>query len=336
MRIAFIGFRHGHILSLHKLASKHAGIQIVANCEDHAPTRQDLATKGIAVTHDDYRRVLAEVPCDAVAVGDYYARRGEVLMAALQAGKHVISDKPLCTRLGELERIQALSRRSGLSVGCQLELRDRPAFRTARRLLRGGAIGEIQTVCFTGQHPLSLGSRPGWYFEEGKHGGTINDIAIHGIDALPWMTGRKLQEVAAARVWNARPDVVPGFQDGAQFLLRLDNGGGVFGDVSYLAPEKCGFPLPQYWRFTIHGTAGLIEFNIGGSDVCLIPASGAKQPTIVPPEETAELDYFDSFLHEAQRLGGPINLTTEEVLESSRQTLLIQQAADESRCHLEL
>ena len=51
------------------------------------------------LTHDDYRRMLREVECDAVAVGDYFARRGEIVIAALEAGKHVIADKPICTKL---------------------------------------------------------------------------------------------------------------------------------------------------------------------------------------------------------------------------------------------
>src|SRR5207248_6675850 len=116
----------------------------------------------------------------------------------------VISDKPICTRIAELERIEDLAKENHRALSAQLDLRDSGAFITARRLIREGAIGEIHTVVFTAQHPLFLDKRPKWYFEPGKHGGTLNDIAIHATDLIPWMTGRKLIEVTAARAWNAR------------------------------------------------------------------------------------------------------------------------------------
>src|SRR5581483_4595745 len=115
------------------------------------------------------------------------------------------------------------------------------------------------TIHVTAQHPLLLDKRPAWYFEPGKHGGTINDIAIHATDLIPWLTGRKLVEVVAARAWNARLPQFPHFQDAAQFMLKLDNSGGVMADVSYLAPDGINYKAPQYWRVTCHGSDGLIE-----------------------------------------------------------------------------
>ena len=336
MRIAFVGFRHGHIFSLHKLAARHPDVEIVAACEDHEPTRRELqAKRGVQPTHSDYPRMLAEVRCDVVAVGDYYGRRGEILIAALRAGRHVIADKPICTRAAELEQIAALAAEKHLSVGCQLDMRGSAALRTARRLIAEGAIGEVHTVAFSGQHPLLYGSRPDWYFEEGKHGGTIHDLAIHAVDAIPWMTGRRFVEVVAARVWNARPDVCPRFQDGAQMMLRLDNGGGVLGDVSYLAPDGCGYRLPQYWRLTCHGTEGMIEIALTDGKVHLA-GGGDKSLRTIEPDPAVPDGYFAAFLREVRGEAGEISPSTQDVLAATRITLAIQQAADENRCHVAL
>ena len=333
MRIAFAGFRHGHILSAYKLARRHPDVEIVAACEDHGPTRASL--KGVDLTHGDYRRMLEDVDCDAVAVGDYYARRGAILIAALEAGRHVIADKPICTRLQELEQIAALASEKHLSVGCQLDLRDSGVVRAGRRVLAEGAIGEVHTVLFTGQHPLRYGTRPGWYFEPGKHGGTINDIAIHAIDAIPWMTGRRFAEAVAARAWNARLAEVPFFQDGAQLLLRLDNDGGAVGDVSYRAPDAAGYALPQFWRFTFHGSDGLLEFGVGQKALQLIGA-GEKKPRTIEPDAPTPGGYFESFLREIAGAEGEVSPTTQEVLAAARTTLTIQQAADEGTCNVAL
>ena len=70
---------------------------------------------------------------------------------------------------------------------------------SVRELLRSGALGEINNVYFGGQHPLQYGRRPAWYYErtesgESKHGGVINDLSIHGIDLVEYLTGKKLQK----------------------------------------------------------------------------------------------------------------------------------------------
>jgi len=337
MRIAFAGLRHVHILMLHRMLRERDDVEIVAASEADAATRQALADGGeVELTHDDYPALLAEADCDAVAIGDYYGRRGEIAIAALQAGRHVISDKPLCTRAGECEQIAALARQKGLRVGCQLDLRDSGDVHAARRLIGEGAIGEVHTISFDGQHPLMYGSRPGWYFERGKHGGTINDLAIHAIDLIPWLTGRTLAEVVAARVWNGRLKDAPHFQDGAQMLLRLDNDGGVLGDVSYFAPDRGGYAMPQYWRITCHGDAGVLEISKAAGKVFLGGASKDEPQQWIEPDPMPGGTYFDAFLRDIAGASLPGDITTETVLETTRVTLAIQEAADQGRTNVAL
>ena len=192
IRIAFAGFRHGHIGDVYRRLQNRPDAEIVAACEEDAATRAALAAEGrFAITHESFEAMLSDVPCDAIAVGDYYGRRGRLLIRALESGRHVLSDKPICTRLEELDRIAALAGDGKRSVGCQLDLRDYPACRAARAAIQAGEIGEVHAVSFNGQHALAYGTRPGWYFEPGKHGGTINDIAIHAVNAVPRITGRR-------------------------------------------------------------------------------------------------------------------------------------------------
>ena len=337
LRIAFAGFRHGHILEVYELARKRDAQEVVAACEEHEPPGRALAGP-VALTHASCDEMFAQADFDVLAVGDYYGRRGELLVRALEAGKHVISDKPICTRPEELDRIAQLSAGSGLSVGCQLSMRDDGNFRALRQVVSDGRIGEVHTICFSGQHPLLRGKRPGWYFEPGKHGGTINDIAIHAMDAIGWMTGRRIVSVVAARAWNARGDEPSWFQDGAQLMGRLDNDGGVLGDVSYLAPDACGYKIPQYWRFTLHGGEGLAETSSAADGVTIYGGKSDK-PAHVRPAERRRGGYLEDFLNEihgrcedglptcAKQAGA---LTTSQVLASSRLALLAQRAADEN------
>ena len=246
--------RHGHIFDLYGLACASPALEVVAACEEHAETRAEIRAKETAaITHDQIEQMLDEVDCDIVATGTYFAGRGPVLIEALSRGKHVISDKPLCTRMADLDRIAALAGEKDLKVGCMLTMRDAAPVIGARNLIQAGRIGEVHAIAFGGQHPLLLGSRPGWYFEQGKHGGTITDIGIHAIDALPWVTGRQWAKINAARCWRAFVPEDFHMQDAGQMMLEMDNGCGVLGDVSYFAPDRAGYTMPYYWRTTFWG-----------------------------------------------------------------------------------
>jgi predicted dehydrogenase len=334
LKFAFMGFRHGHINGLYDLLRKRDDAEIVAACEEHEPTRRTVQSGGqIAITHEKFESMLDRVSCDVVATGEYYGRRGSVLIEALRRGKHVISDKPICTSLSEWQTVHDLAQKNGLVVGCQLEMRDGEAFSTMRELIQRGEIGKVHAISFNGQHPLMYGTRAGWYFEEGKHGGTINDVAIHAIDGIPWVTGLKFQTVNAARNWNARLKQVPHFADAAQMMLTMDNGAGVLGDVSYFAPDSFGYSLPHYWRTTFWGEEGVLESNNQTPPVMLYK-NGEKTGRAVSVRAAIPGGYLECFIREIRGDKKGLHLTSAEVLESSRVALVIQQAADQQRTQM--
>ena len=333
IKIAFVGFRHAHIFDLYNRAKEWPEYEVVAACEEDSATRKALAENGNAeITHDDYRKMLDEVPCDVVAVGDYYGKRGSIILEALKRGKHAIADKPICTSLSELHRIASVSARKNLSVGCMLDMRDKGLFIKVKELIREGAIGEVNAITIGGQHPLLLGTRPGWYFEPGRHGGTINDIGIHAFDLIPWVTGGQFVEVTAARSWNAVPKDTPHFMDAGQFMLRMDNGCGVMGEVSYFMPDTMGYTLDLYWRITFFGTGGMIETSIN-SQAVMLARNGASEPEMIPPAEGAPGGYLRSFTEEITT-GRTDGLSTADVLRAAEIALTTQSAGDTGRCHV--
>jgi predicted dehydrogenase len=326
-RFAFAGFRHGHILDLLTGVEERPDAEVVACCEEDAATRTDLAAKGrVKVTHTDFAAMLRDVDCDVVAIGDYYAKRGAIALAALNAGKHILSDKPLCTTLAEQAEIDRIAAERKLVVGLQLDSRGYAALLKSREIIRSGEIGEVASIHVDGQHPLLLGTRPGWYFEVGKHGGTINDIGIHAFDFIPWMTGLKWREVTAARCWNAKAKDFPHFHDSAQLMAVLDNGAGVLADFSYLAPDALGYKLPHYWHLLVHGTRGLLETYLFSKEVTIIKDS-SSEPEIRPAGENRTRGYIGDYLREL-RGEKPDDLTSADCLRASRLALEAQLKAD--------
>ena len=321
-RFAFAGFRHAHILDLLAGVEERGDTQVVACCEEDAATRAALS---VTITHTDFAKMLSEMECDVVAIGDYYSRRGALAIAALEAGRHVLSDKPLCTSLEEQTTIERLAAERSLLVGLQLDTRDFAAFRTLREVIASGGIGEVCTVRVQGQHPLLLSTRPAWYFETGRHGGTINDIGIHAFDFIPWLTGLDWRKIDAARAWNGKARDFPHFHDCAQLMATLNNGAGVLADFSYLAPDRLGYKLPHYWHVLIHGTNGLAEAHLQAEHITVITDTSAL-PEIRPVLEKRSRGYLDDFLRELR--GESPALTSAQSLRASRLALEAQKLAD--------
>lgn len=331
MKLAFVGFRHGHMNAMITHAHARPDLEVVAACEEDAATRQALAARtDLQITHERLDTMLAEVACDVVAVGDTYARHGPLILRLLAAGKHVLVDKPVCITLAELDAIEQRLQESGLKLGCMLDMRDTPQMLGLRAMLRSGRIGEIHAISFGGQHPLLLGTRPAWYFEPGQHGGTINDIAIHAIDALPWLTGLDFTQINAARTWNAFAAAYPHFQDAGQMMLTLNNGCGVLGDVSYFMPDSMGYTLPHYWRMTFWGRQGLLETS-ATADHILVALNGEKTPRQEPLPPGNPAGYLTAFLHEIAGTTAEGELTTAAILRATRFALEIQQVAEGKR-----
>jgi predicted dehydrogenase len=327
-RFAFLGFRHPHIRDAYRRVSERPDTEIVASSEEDAGTREALQREGtVTITHDDHRRLLETVDCDAVVVGDCFGKRGRIAAEALAAGRHVLADKPACTSLAELERIEELAGRAGRAVGMMLDLRDAGIFIGLRRVVREGAIGEVRAASFGGQHPLLPASRPAWYHEDGSHGGTINDIAIHGIDLMEWATGLRFTRVVAAREWQRGVPAGSRFRNAAQLMLSMENECGVVADVSYLSPDSMGYTLPLYWRFTLWGEGGVLETSLTAAAIRLYRA-GETAGRELPPDAPDPGGYLESFLHEVrgERSGG--RLTSTEVFRASRIALRAQEAAN--------
>ena len=336
MNIVFVGFRHGHTATIYKDAVSNPEINVLGAWEPTEVGRAMAEGTGMEFNYPTLESVLEDPNVDAISLGGVYGERGAQAIAALKAGKHVYGDKPICTTMEELEEIERLAKEKNLKVGCYLSMRFSNGMKTIRELIANGDIGEVGAIDMTAQHPLNYGSRPMWYFEKGKHGGTINDIAIHGVDIVRFLTGLGIKNVTAARTWNHFATQEPDFKDCGQLMAELENGAGLMMDVSYAAPASCGFKLETYWRFTIWGTKGVIEYKLNGGpnaktidsdDGALVQvALEGSEGFVAYPKEKYPVTAWGEFLKEIN--GEETIINTEDVLRTSREVLSVQAVAD--------
>ena len=322
LRLLFNGFRHGHINALYKNAQQADFIEIAGCIESNAEARMRAEKKlNTTFSDQDYEWWLHS-DVDVIAIGGAYGDRGDAIIRALSAGKHVIADKPVCTSMEQLETIKKLCVEKNCKLLCMLDLRYLPQSVVAKQLLQSGRLGQVRNIAFNGQHYIDYARRPNWYFEKGMHGGTINDLAIHGVDLVRMLTGMEFTRIDAARSWNAYAHKNPDFKDCAIFMAQLENGAGVLADISYSAPSFA-FSMPSYWEFRFWCENGMLTFNYNDKTVTVFE-EGCEKPEIITCSPT-DGGCLQELYNEICEDGFDC---TQNVLKSTATALRIQQFAD--------
>lgn len=183
--------------------------------------------------YESYEKMLKDPVIDAVSVCVANDARAKVTIEALQAGKHVLCEKPMAMSLEECEQMVAAAKASGrfLMVGHNQRIVKTHA--RARQLVTEGAIGGIITfkTCFAHAGPETWSIDPGsnvWFFDKQKAVlGAMADLGIHKTDLIQYLTGTKVAEVMAFLGTLDKRDTsgsLIGVDDNAICIYRMENG----------------------------------------------------------------------------------------------------------------
>jgi len=206
-----------HIDTLHRQVTG-AAVTMVADLDLGRARDVAAALPDVRATDDGFA-LIGDPAVDAVVVASADATHADLAVAAVQAGKPVMCEKPLAPTLAECLRVvqaEAAAVRAGgpslVSVGFMR--RFDPGYLELRAALEAGACGTPLLV-----HCVSRGvtSAPGSTSES-----SVTGSAIHELDAVPWLLDAPIVEVS----WHAprSSDVVPGMQDPQLLLLRTADG----------------------------------------------------------------------------------------------------------------
>src|SRR5699024_8692507 len=166
-------------------------------------------------------------------------------------------DKPLCTSLEDLERIEQAAGVSGKHVSVVFEKRYYPATLALRRLLDDGVLGTIALVASTGPHKLRQHTRPEWFLDPDRYGGIAGDLPIHDIDLVLQMTGATCGTVSAV-TGNVRASDHPGFDDHVALLLHAGDAVATI-EANWLGPEAAD--VHGHYRMRVAGSEGTAELD---------------------------------------------------------------------------
>ncbi|WP_347110546.1 Gfo/Idh/MocA family oxidoreductase [Paenarthrobacter sp. S56] len=165
--------------------------------------RAAAAKYGWASVETDWRALIERDDIDLIDICTPGNTHAEIAIAALEAGKHVLCEKPLANSVEEAEKMTAVARAAaerGVLSMCGFSYRRTPALALAKRMVDEGRLGRIRHVRAQYlQDWLSDADAPlTWRLDKSKSGsGSLGDIGAHSIDAAQWITGQHITGVSA-------------------------------------------------------------------------------------------------------------------------------------------
>ncbi len=249
IKIAVIGA--GSISGEHlKAYSRNPGVEIYAICDLNEDRAKAAALKfGAQKTYTDYKKLLVDTEIDAVSICTWNNTHAEISIAAVQAGKHVLVEKPLCRTVEEALQVQKAVRSSGKLLQVGFVRRHDPNVHVLRKFINNEEFGEIYFA--KASTIRRLGNPGGWFSDISRSGGgPLIDIGVHVIDLCWYMMGKpKVKSVTAntyrklgnrahienlsfykAADYDAAMNTV---EDLANALIRFENGASLMVDVSF-------------------------------------------------------------------------------------------------------
>jgi predicted dehydrogenase len=261
-----------------KRAASLADARLVA-CADAVPERaQEVArlTPG-AIAVKDWQEAVSRADVDIVIVATTNDALAPVSLAAVEAGKHVLVEKPAARTVAELDRLIEVAARRNRRVRVGFNHRYHPALQEARALIDSGALGPLMFIRGRYGHGGRLGYEREWRADPARSGGgELMDQGVHLIDLAGWFLGAftDVEGVAATYFWNMPVD------DNAFLTLRTASGQIAFLHVSCTEWKNL-------FSLEIYGRDGKIAIEgLGGSYGVERLAHYRMLPEMGPPDTT--------------------------------------------------
>ena len=238
------------------LAHKIPGAILTAACvpgaDSQAYARQEL---GLEKVYGDFREMVADPELDAVAIVSPSGEHCWQIEAALDAGKHVFSEKPLGVTMEQcLQAEAAVARHPELVCMLGFMRRYDKSYAYAKEKITAGAIGTPYLVKSTGIDPEAVVEGAIRY--SGTSGGIFLDSAIHDMDLMRWFLGSEAAEVYAMGCTFKHPDFkAAGDDETGVAVYKFKNGAMGMVHVGRTAPY--GYHIET----EIVGTEGTIRIS---------------------------------------------------------------------------
>lgn len=242
------GISRPHVRGYAEIPDRARVTAVADVVQENAERRAEEA--GGAQIFADYRDMIAKADIDAVDICLPHHLHADAIIAAAEAGKHVLCEKPLCITPAEAEKIAAVVKQSGITLMCAHNQLYMPPVAKARELIQNGTLGKVYEVrttdCFFNR---GLNSDMGWRGSlETAGGGELIDTGYHPTYLLLHLAGSEPVEVTAM-VSKYRLEMEG--EDSAQVLVRFADG-----SVGNIVTSWAYIPAATTERFSVVAEKG--------------------------------------------------------------------------------
>ena len=252
--VAVAGFTHTHAAMLCEELATRDDVRLLAAWDEDAELGRSQSARFEMEQMPSVEDLLARDDVDAVIVATETSAHADVCVAACEAGKAVLCQKPMATTLEDCDRIVEAVESSGAHFQMAFQMRCDPLNLKIKEWVESGAIGKVGAIRRRHCIPMLLDEdwtkgAGKWHFDAQKNIGMFFDDAIHAADFLLWIMGRP--HSVMAEIGNTLTDVAP--DDCGMAIFRWPGAmGTLFNSSVALAGEN---------TCEIYGDAGVIIQN---------------------------------------------------------------------------
>ena len=176
--------------------------EVGAVCDLTLSRAEEMTAQYGGKAYSDYHDMLADESIDAVIVAATNTTHASMTIAALEAGKHVLCEKPMATTLDDARKMMKASLKSGKKLMIAHNQRLEAAHIKAKEIIQSGKLGKVYTFRSIFGHPgcedWAIDGENTWFFRKEVTGlGTLGDLAIHKLDVIRWILEDDYTEASA-------------------------------------------------------------------------------------------------------------------------------------------
>jgi len=186
-----------------------AGGRLVACADIDVGRAENLAKGSVAKVFGDWRGLLALPEVEIVVIATLHDSLAEITLAAVEAGKHVLVEKPAARSAAELEPVMVAAEKHGVKVHVGFNHRYHRALRKAKEIIDAGELGELMFIRARYGHGARIGYDKEWRANPAlSGGGELIDQGPHLIDLSRWFLGDfvEVQGFAHTYYWDMPVD----------------------------------------------------------------------------------------------------------------------------------
>ncbi len=244
------------ISTIHARSLQHCNQADVMAVASPTPGHAEKFAQTFNIPHvfTDVHHMLALPDIDMVVIGAPNFTHCELTLAAAQAGKHVVLEKPMCLNLKQADDMIAACENAGVKLMYAEELCFAPKYVRLKQLLDSGALGTPTLIKQSEKHD---GPHAAHFWDVERSGGGVTmDMGCHAIEFFRWMLNRpNIKSVYAQMSTQVHQAKTKG-EDNALLILEFDNG------VIALAEESWTKPGGMDDRAEVYGSNGLAYANL--------------------------------------------------------------------------